>query len=104
MYSLLRSTEFSLCLKRSREEIETMFSGNWFQTFGAREKKLFFQIIFIIQLILFLDNFVPCEFVFKEEIEMNFENNEEAGPSGIVVKEEMETDEEAGTKIIASDA
>ena len=31
---------------------------------------------------------------------MNFANNEEAGPSGIVVKEEMETDEEAGIKII----
>ena len=31
---------------------------------------------------------------------MNFENNEEAGPSDIVVKEEMETDETAGIKII----
>ena len=57
-------------------------------------------IIFIIKLILFLENFFPCEFVVKEEIEMNFENNEEAGPSGIVVKEEMETDEEAGIKTI----
>ena len=42
------------------------------------------------------------EIVVKEEIEMNFENNEEAGPSGIVVKEEMETDEEAGIKIFVS--
>ena len=56
-------------------------------------------IIFIIKLILFLENFVPCEFVVKEEIEMNFENNEEAGPSGIVMEKEIETDEAAG-KII----
>ena len=55
-------------------------------------------IIFIIKLILFLENFVPCEFVVKEEIEMNFENNEESGPSGIVVKEEI--DETAGIKVI----
>ena len=56
-------------------------------------------IIFIIKLILFLENFVPCEFVVKEEIEMNFENNEEAGPSGIVVEKEIETDEAAGKRI-----
>ena len=55
-------------------------------------------IIFIIKLILFLENFFPCEFVVKEEMEMNFENNEEAGPSGIVVKEEI--DETAGIKVI----
>ena len=34
----------------------------------------------------------------KEEIEMNFAMNEEAGPSGIVVKEEI--DETAGIKVI----
>ena len=56
------------------------------------------MIIFIIKLILFLENFVPCEFVVKEEIEMNFENNEEAGPSGIVVEKEIETDEAAGKR------
>ena len=54
------------------------------------------MIIFIIKLILFLENFFPCEFVIKEEIEMNFENNEEAGPSGIVVEKEIEADEAAG--------
>ena len=32
----------------------------------------------------------------KEEIEMSFENNEEAGPSGIVVEKEIETDEATG--------
>ena len=31
---------------------------------------------------------------------MNFQNNEQSGPSGILVKEEIETDEAAGTKII----
>ena len=31
---------------------------------------------------------------------MNFENNKEAVSSGIVVKEEMETNETAGIKII----
>ena len=31
---------------------------------------------------------------------MNFENNKEAVPSGIVVKKEMETNETAGIKII----
>ena len=31
---------------------------------------------------------------------MKFANNEEAGPSGIAVKEEMETDETAGIKIV----
>ena len=52
-------------------------------------------LIFLLKLILFLENFFPRELVVKEEIENNFENNEEAGPSRIV-KEEMETDEEAG--------
>ena len=58
--------------------------------------------------LLVLEYFLPPEIVVKEEmrievkeeIEMIFENNEEAGPSGIVVKEEMETDEEAGIKTI----
>ena len=50
---------------------------------------------FLLKFILFLENFIPCELVVKEEIENNFENNEEAGPSRIV-KEEMETDEAAG--------
>ena len=36
----------------------------------------------------------------KEEIEMNFENNEEVGPSGIVVEKEIKTDEAAGKIII----
>ena len=31
---------------------------------------------------------------------MNCENNEEAGSSGIVVKEEMETEETAGTTAV----
>ena len=48
---------------------------------------------------LFLEYFGAPEIVVKEEIEINFANNEEAGPSGIVVKEEMETDEEAGINI-----
>ena len=38
--------------------------------------------------------FAPSGIVIKEEIETNFENNEEADPSGIVVKEEI--DETAG--------
>ena len=52
-------------------------------------------LIFLLKLILFLENFFPRELVVKEEIENNFENNEEVGPSRIV-KEEMETDEAAG--------
>ena len=52
-------------------------------------------LLFLLKLILFLENFFPRELVVKEEIENNFENNEEAGPSGIL-KEEMETDEVAG--------
>ena len=54
-------------------------------------------LLFLLNLILFLENFFPSKLVVKEEIENSFENNEEAGPSGIV-KEEMETDEAAGIK------
>ena len=56
----------------------------------------FFQIFFL----LFSENFIPSGIVVKEEIEMNFANNEEAGPSEIVVKEDI--DEAAGIKIIIS--
>ena len=49
---------------------------------------------------MFSENFIPSAIVVKEEIEMFYENNEEAGRSEIVVKEEI--DEAAGIKIIIS--
>ena len=49
---------------------------------------------------MFLEYFLQPEIIVKEETEMNFENIEEAGPSEIVVKEEI--DEAAGIKIIIS--
>ena len=45
---------------------------------------------------ILLEYFAPSGIVVKEEIETNFENNEEADPSEIVVKEEI--DKAAGIK------
>ena len=58
------------------------------------------MIIFNIKQFFYLENFVPSGFVVKEEIEMNCENNEQAGSSGIVLEKEIEADEAAG-KIIS---
>ena len=52
---------------------------------------------------LLSEYFGAPEIVVKEEIEMDFENNDESGPSGNVGNEEIETDEAAGIKIITSE-
>ena len=51
-----------------------------------------------MQLVLFSEPIVWSGISVKEEIEESSENNEETGPSGIVVKEEIEIDEPGGIK------
>ena len=48
----------------------------------------------------FSEYLASSEILVKEEIDLDSENNEEAGPSAIAVYDENETDKTAGIQIV----
>ena len=88
----------SVSIQVSNPQSKTTSSRTtWFQS-QLIFFKAFLCVLFLFQLVFLLlseYDFLSGIFV-KEEIEMHYENNEEAGPSGFIVKEEL--DEAAGIK------